>query len=151
MDAIFDIEKNEMVLIYNENKLRDRVTLGYVKSIKDIKVKEINVYKDKITEQQFMDIARRLNVNPAELFDRQSEEYREKYADTKLSKDDVLKILKHNSSILRTPIAMYHDQAYFVQSPYDFVKTGLAFKGINPEMSEDEYESNDENHRSFNK
>jgi len=143
MDAIFDIEKDEMIFIYHEKKFRDREALGYVQSIKDYKVKEINVYKDKITEQQFMDLANRLNVQPKELFDKQSDDYKEKYTGTELSKDDVLKILKHTPSILKTPIAVYHDKAYFVQSPYDFVKTGLAFNGIDPEMSEGEYEDNE--------
>lgn len=142
MDAMFDIEKNEMLFIYNEKKFRDREALGYVESIKDFKVKEIDVYRDKITEQQYMDLASRLNVAPNELFDKLSDEFKEKYAGAELSEDDVLKILKHTPSILRTPIAVYHDKAYFVQSPYDFVKTGLAFKGIDPEMSKDEYEEN---------
>lgn len=136
MDAIFDIEKDEMIFIYNDKKFRDREALGYVKSIKDYKVKEIDVFREKITEQQFMDIANRLNVVPRELFDHKSEMYREKYEGVELSKDDILKILKHNSSIVRTPIAVYHSLAYFVQSPYDFVKAGLAFKGIDPEMDE---------------
>jgi arsenate reductase len=140
MDAMFDIEKDELLFIYNEKKFRDREALGYVESIKDYSVKVINVIKDKITEQQYKDLSDRLDVEPHELFDQQSDEYKEKYADADLSNSDILVALKHSPFLLKTPIAVYQDKAYFVQSPYDFVKTGLAFKGIDSDMTDDEYE-----------
>jgi arsenate reductase-like glutaredoxin family protein len=134
MSAIFNIGKNEIIIIYNPDKFRDREALGYVKSIKDYSVKEIDVTKDQITEQQYMDLTYRLKIQPIDLFDRHSDLYKKNYKGVKLTRGDIIKAVKQTPSLLNTPIVVYHDNAYFVKSPYDFVKKGMNVKGINPEI-----------------
>jgi arsenate reductase-like glutaredoxin family protein len=123
-----------MIFIYNADKFRDREALGYAKSIKDYSVKEIDVSSDQITEQQFLDLTYRLKIPPVDLFDTQSDPYKKNFKGVKLTKEDIVKAVKRTPSLLKTPIAVYQDTAYFVKSPYDFVKKGMKVKGIQPDI-----------------
>lgn len=136
MDVMLDVEKNELLFIYNSNKLRDRRALGYAKALKDYKLKEIDLSKEKLTGQQFMDLTYRLKVPPLDLFDKQADTFMQNLKGVKLSKEDILKTVKHTPSVVKTPIAVFYNKAYFVSSAYDFVKQGLEVEGINPEVDE---------------
>ncbi len=133
---MLEVKKGELVFIYNANVFRDREALGYAKSLKDFKIKEIDVSKEQLTEQQYMDLTYRLKIPPDDLFNKQSDVYHNEYAGVALSKTDILKAVKTTPSLLRTPIAVFEDTAYFVSSPYDFVKKGMRVEGVKKRMEE---------------
>jgi arsenate reductase len=89
-----------------------------------------------ITEQQLMDIADRLDMEPFDLINGQTDEFRNHFASKNLTNEDILKVIKNNPSLLRTPIAILKDDAYFVSSPYEFVKKGLIVEGIQSRVDE---------------
>jgi arsenate reductase-like glutaredoxin family protein len=133
MNTILEINKNEVVFIYNSEKFRDREALGYIKSVKDYKVKEIDISRNQLTETQLMDVADRLEASPAQLMDKHSDVYVNEYKEKNLGKEDVLTAIRQKPDLLQTPIALYSDKAYLVKTPYDLVKKGMSPKGIDPD------------------
>ena len=117
-----NIDKKELLFIYNAEKSTDRTALSYAEPIKDYKLKEFDISKDFFTELQLKEIASLLHVQPKEMVDTTSDIYRDKYANSSLSESDLLTVLKHEPSMMRTPIALYHDHGEFVTSSYDFIK-----------------------------
>ena len=122
------IEKNEILFVYNPSDLLEREAYGYAKALKNFVIKEFDVLKDNFTQQQIVEISNRLNVSIKELIDDQYLERHKSIAD--FSDEDLLKYIQKNISILNTPIALYHDSAEFVKSPYNFIKKDLAIKGV---------------------
>lgn len=120
-----DITDNEMLLIYNSEKLSDRKALGYAKSLPEYTVKERDIARDALTETQLKEVANRLGVKPRELVDEQSDVYQDKYQSATVSETDLLIALTHEPELLRTPIALYATRGEFVES-YGFVKRGMA-------------------------
>ena len=133
MNTVFDIKKNEIVFIYNADKFRDREARGYLKSVQDYKIREIDISRDQVTETQLMDVADRLEITPAQLMDKQSDVYVNEYRNKDLGKEDILKAIRQKPSLLHTPIALYMDKAYLVKTPYDLVKKGMTPKGVDPD------------------
>ncbi len=134
MNAMMEIKDNEVLFIYNSDKFRDREALGYAKAIKKYKLKELDVKKDNITEQQFLDLTYRLKIPPIDLFDEQSQTYQENMKGVKLDKEDIVKAVKRTPSLLKTPILVLQDDAFFVESPYALVRKGLVEEGIKPDV-----------------
>jgi arsenate reductase len=124
-----DITDNEILLIYNSEKLSDRKALGYAKSVKGYTVKERDIARDALTETQLKEVANRLGVSPEALIDRESDVYQDKYKSADVSENDLLIALKNEPELLRTPIALYADHSEFVD-PYTFVKRGMASPDI---------------------
>lgn len=122
------IEKNEILFIYNPSDFLEREAFGYAKALKNFVIKEFDVLKDHFTQQQIVEISNRLNVSITELIDVQYLEQHKSISD--LSSEDLLTYIQNNLSILNTPIALYHDSAEFVKSPYNFIKKDLAIKGV---------------------
>ena len=116
-----EIDKAEIMFIYNSATYSDRVALGYAKAIKKYKLKEFDIAKDFFTETQLKEIANRLKVSPRELINRQSDIYVDRYADTNLSEGDILVALKREPLLMRTPIMLYNDWGQFINSQYDLI------------------------------
>jgi arsenate reductase len=120
-----DITDNEMLLIYNSEKLSDRKALGYAKALRDYTVKERDIARDSLTETQLKEVANRLGVTVGDLVDEQSDIYQDKFKSATVSETDLLIAITHEPELLRTPIALYADHGEFVD-PYTFVKRDMA-------------------------
>jgi arsenate reductase len=119
------VKDNEILLIYDSDKLTDRQALAYAKSLREYVVKERDIARDPLTETQLKRVADRLGVAVSELVDRQSDAYQDKYQSSSISEDHLLIALKNEPQLLRTPIAVYPDSAEFVEAT-TFVKKGMA-------------------------
>jgi len=119
--------KNEITLIYNSSNIQDRQAFAYAKSLKDRKLKAIDIQENKLTETQLKSIANALNKNPGDLIDKHSTKYLRYFVDSDLSQKEVLKTLKANPSMLNTPILMHKDGATFVKNHHQLVSKGLDF------------------------
>lgn len=124
------IKENEVLLIYDSDEINDKEARVYVHSFKNHKVKDMDINRESLTEQQFAELSRRLGVHPSELLDKQSEFYKNHMEGTELSKDDIFKMLKNNPKLLKTPIIVYHDRAEIVGSQYNLIKDDMATKDI---------------------
>lgn len=119
------IEENEILLIYNSNDIQDRQALAYAKSLDGYKVKEYDVINHQFTSLHLEEIIQMLQINPSEIINKNSDEYQNKYLDSKLERADVLKALENNPSLIKTPIAIYNDKARFVGNSFEFIKKDM--------------------------
>ncbi len=119
------ISKKEILFIYNSNDLQDRQALGYAKSLPNHKVKELDLQKDNFTETQVKQIADLLEVEPVSLMDRSSDTFKKSFANVDLSGSDALKAMASKPELIKTPIAVYNDQAVSIRSPFQLVKQDL--------------------------
>jgi arsenate reductase-like glutaredoxin family protein len=120
-----NIEKNELLLIYDSNDMQDRAILAYAKSVKDQVVKEVDIRKHTFTEAQFEQIATILDSPILDLIDQQSASYSKVFQGVELTEEGALTALKKNSDLLRTPIAVYNDMGKMIKSSYDLIKEGM--------------------------
>lgn len=116
------IAKNEILFIYNSQKLSDREALGYINCLPKWKIKEVNLDKDRLTELQIKQLADMLNFAPKEIIDKSTDLYKRMYAGAGLSEKDTIKALSQNPELIKTPIAVFHNQAKRLGSPYQVVK-----------------------------
>ena len=124
------VQKKEILFIYNSTMQDDRVALGYAKALKGFILREFDIKKETFTETQLKEIATRLLIKPVDLIDRESDIYLDKYSGSQLTETDVLVALKHEPDLMRTPIAIYHDRAEFINSKYDFISRGMRSPSI---------------------
>jgi arsenate reductase-like glutaredoxin family protein len=117
-----NVAKKELLLIYNSAQIKDREAYAYAKSLKDHKLKKIDLKNDSLTSTQLKQITQYLDVTPNELVDRKSPKYLKYFSGTSMSDKNTLKALKQNPGMIKTPIAVYHDSADFISTPYEFIK-----------------------------
>jgi len=127
---IMEKHKNEILFIYNGNKQSDKEALGYAESIKGKKVNQVDLTKEKLTERQIADIAVDMNVELNSLLDKNDSLYLSKVKDGNFSDDELLKLMKNNVGLIRTPIAYIEKEPVFVESQYTFVNKGLDVEGV---------------------
>jgi arsenate reductase-like glutaredoxin family protein len=126
---MIQVKPNELLLIYNSNKMQDREAFGYFSSLTNLRIKDLDVQNDPLTMQQLAGIAMQMNKNPQALINPRAIHVGKSKKRGAFSDDeDILKYLKNNPDALRTPIIITSDQAYFVDSPFDFVKENMAVK-----------------------
>jgi len=120
------ISKNEILFIYNSNDLNDRQALGYAKSLPNHKVKEFDLQKNKFTELQVEQVAHMLEVDPVSLIDNRSDVYKKTYSEVDLTRNDALKAMACKPELIKTPIAVYNDQAKPINSPFQMMEWEMA-------------------------
>jgi len=119
------VSKDEILLIYNSNQLKDRKALVYAKSFQNHSVKEFDVQNNSLTESQLRQLSKRLDIDPVKLVDTQSTKYLRYFSDSDLSSKGTLKVLKKNPRMIKTPIAIYANGAEFINSPNEFIKKDM--------------------------
>ncbi|GJM30158.1 MAG: hypothetical protein DHS20C17_27930 [Cyclobacteriaceae bacterium] len=120
------IAKNEILFIYNSSDLQDRQALGYAKSLPDHIIKEVDLQRNKFTELQVQQIAEMLDVHPAGLIDEKSDIYKKTYSDVELTRKGALKAMASKPQLMKTPIALYNDNARAIESPFEVIKWQMA-------------------------
>ena len=121
-------QKNEIKLIYNSSRMEERRAVGYAEALKDHKLQTIDVTREHITETQLAELADQLGVNVRELVDEQSALYKDTFADKDFEDGEILRVLVQNLEILKTPIALKDEKAFFVTASYDFIKQDMGNK-----------------------
>ncbi len=121
---------NEIILIYNSEKQKDKEVLGYAETLKDHKLNDTDVSKSKLTERQIAEIASDLNKDVIGLVDDSSEKYKTEVKGKSFSDDELLKLLTENPDLLTTPIAYMDDKSFVVDSQYSFINKDLDVGGV---------------------
>ncbi len=105
------VNKGELLLVYNADRLSDRTTYGYAKGLKNFVLKSIDVNKSILTELQIIEFAKKLGIPLRRLLD-------STYETGSIADKDVPKLLLNNPEMMKTPIVIFHDSAEFVHSPF---------------------------------
>jgi arsenate reductase-like glutaredoxin family protein len=121
-------QKNEIKLIYNSSRMEEKRAVGYAEALKDHKLQTIDVTREHITETQLAELADQLGVEVRELVDEQSALYKDNFAGKDFEDGEILRVLAQNLEMLKTPIALKDEKAFFVTASYDFIKQDMANK-----------------------
>lgn len=100
---------------------RAKQTLVYAKA-EGLKLQEVDILKTPLTGTQIAELANRLNVEVKDLVNQGHPAYAEKFEHHNLSNDDWLKMMQHNTEIIRQPIALHSDTTILVETPTDIIK-----------------------------
>ena len=121
---------NEIILIYNSEKQKDKEVLGYAKSIKDHKLNETDISKSMLTERQIAEIASDLDKKIEEMVEASHAKYKTIIKDKSFSEEELLKLLKENPELLKTPVAYIDKKVFMVNSQYELINEGLEIEGV---------------------
>jgi arsenate reductase-like glutaredoxin family protein len=122
-----NFNKDTVTIFYKGNKRSDEEALGYARSLKEHSF-EIDLTKEGITSTQLMEIATQLGVSVADLVDRESDMYREKFDGMDFDDNNWLTLLTQNPELLRTPIIFNGEKGMIAESGRDVIKFGTAQK-----------------------
>lgn len=114
------VSEKEILFIYDSADLQQREALAYAKSLKHFVIKELDIQKDQLTQLHLATLADKLEVAEKDLIKSELELQVSGVLDLEIP--DFLDYLCSNLKMLKTPIAVYHDHAQFVESPYAFIK-----------------------------
>jgi len=129
---MFELAENEIKFLYNSNKMSDRETYAYISAAHEHVINELDVYKNDLTPTQITELAQKLNIRIIDLFDRNSEYFRENIEGKDLQEEDLLTILVREKSALVTPIAITREGAKIIDSSSETINIDMIFKRANP-------------------
>ncbi|MBS9523158.1 hypothetical protein KIH41_05240 [Litoribacter ruber] len=129
---MFEVEGNEIKFLYNSNKMGDRETLAYVKSLHQHVINELDVYQNDMTPTQISELANKLEVRIIDLFDRESAYFREQIEGKDVQEKDLLNILQKEKECLNTPILISKHVSKMLDSSAETISLDMVFKNIPP-------------------
>ncbi|MEO9869267.1 hypothetical protein [Ekhidna sp.] len=106
------VSKDEILFIYDSRDIDQRERLLYLKSLKQVVTRELDIQRNDLNQLMLADLAKKLNVSEKDLVRQDLEFTIGDLMD--LNKDDFLDYLSSNITKLKTPIAVYHDHAKFL-------------------------------------
>ncbi len=127
---MFNPGKNEIKFLYNGNKLEDKEAYAYALTLHKHTINELDVSKNDITPTQFSELAKKLKIRIIDLFDKNSDYFKEYIQGKDIVESDLLTMLSKEKSALRTPIFIGEDLAKVLEYPRDTIKMDMAFKEI---------------------
>lgn len=127
---MFELDKNEIKFLYNTNNLEDKEAYGYVLTLHNHKINELDVAKNDMTPTQFSELAKKMKVRIIDLFDKKSSYFKDNIEGKDIEEDDLLDILVKEKSALKTPIIISSKMAKVIEYPRDTIKIDMAFKEI---------------------
>lgn len=120
----------EIKFIYNSSQIKEREAYGYAKSLDQHYINAIDLDKEFLTERQWAELAKKLNVQVKDLIDQNNDYYQDVLQDKDFDDHDLLRLMKDHPQIIKTPIIDSAKFARFIKSPYDFNEMDMAFEEI---------------------
>lgn len=120
-----DLREDEYLLLYKGDVYEDKQAHGYAIAIERVKINEWDIQKNPLTRLQVKEVADHLGVPVADLYDPADSSNPGDY-----DEDELLKILSHDPSQMKTPIILSKEKSFFVASPYDLVYEKLATRQV---------------------
>ena|ERR1041385_5070974 len=112
---------DEVTLVFHSEKEQDREMRAYLEAIEGFGVNAIDLKVEKLTEEDLTDIACKLDVEVADLFDPVCAD-RAKIGPLKgIQKEDALKLLAGDPILLSTPIIIIGEHAYQFESSSELI------------------------------
>ncbi|NHE56162.1 arsenate reductase family protein [Cyclobacterium plantarum] len=127
---MFELGKNEIKFLYNSNKLEDREAYAYVLTLHKHVINELDISKNDMTPTQVLELAKKLNKNIIDLFDKGSQYFKENIQGKKIEETDLLTLLVKEKSALKTPILVSKNKTLVLEYPRDTIKIDMVFNEI---------------------
>lgn len=117
--GIISKHNRKISLYYHRESTLGKKVLAYL-SASGLKMLSIDLAATPVTETQWAEITKNIDISPAELLDRTNPKFKKLELDgSELSDNDWLRILKENPELIRYPIVIVADKYYVIRSPED--------------------------------
>ncbi|WP_298369399.1 hypothetical protein [uncultured Lutibacter sp.] len=113
--------ERQITLFYNSKSVRAKKALAYAKS-EGLPIQEIDILKTTLTGTQIAELADRLHIEIKDLVNQEHPSYSSKFKHYEFSSEDWIKMIKHNPSIMKQPIALRGEKTILVETPTDIIK-----------------------------
>lgn len=118
---IMHLDSKELTIVYNEGNERDKKTLSYAYTITD-KINKQELNSVKVSSTLFQVIVTKLNLEPKTLINKADPYYQENIRGKNFSIKEWFDVIINRPSLLKAPLAMYHDKAVICNTPTDILR-----------------------------
>jgi arsenate reductase-like glutaredoxin family protein len=125
---MFELGKNEIKFLYNSNKMSDKEAYAYILTLHRHVINELDLAHNDLTPTQILELATRLNRRIIDLFDKDSDYFKENIKGKDIEETDLLTVLIREKSAIKTPIFISEEIAEVVEFPRDTIKMDMVFK-----------------------
>jgi arsenate reductase-like glutaredoxin family protein len=125
---MFELGKNEIKFLYNSNKMSDKEAYGYVLTLHRHVINELDLAHNDLTPTQVKELATKLNKRIIDLFDKDSDYFKNNIQGKDIEETDLLTVLIREKSAMKTPIFISEEIAEVVEFPRDTIKMDMVFK-----------------------
>jgi arsenate reductase-like glutaredoxin family protein len=115
------ISENTLMLFYRPDCSKARKALAYARSI-TTNIMEIDLDHSAATSTIWRQLFTRLGKSPKELLNKSLPEYQQNYRGREMSEDDWINVIRHNTFLLRSPIALRGSRGFVLDNPTDIYK-----------------------------
>jgi len=129
---MFELADNEIKFLYNSDKLGDREAYAYISAAHEHVINELDVSKNDLTPTQISELAQKLDMRIIDLFDKNSDYFKDKIEGNDLEEQDLLTILIREKSALITPIAITKEGAKIIDSSAETINIDMIFTKTPP-------------------
>lgn len=120
--GVISTNKHLIKLFYNSESALDREIQAYVFAT-ERQVFTIDISKTKVTGTQWVELAKGLNLQIADLINKEHPNFMKNYSKAiDLDDGDWLKVLENHPEVLSAPIAIIGEKFVQLHSPSDFIK-----------------------------
>lgn len=120
--GVIATNKNQNILIYSSDNSIGKQAIAYLEDSKN-KVFTIDVTKTKVSGTQWLEIFQNLKLHPKDFVNKEHPDFSKKYnKDAKLSKQDWIKIVEKNPTVMTNPVLIVKDNFYKIETPSDILK-----------------------------
>ena len=113
--------KRQITFYYSSKSMRAKQALAYAKA-EGLPIEEIDLLKNKLTGTQILELAERLQLEVADLVNKEIPAYKKHFEQYSLSTDDWIKMIRYNPQIIKQPIALRGNKTILVKTPTDITK-----------------------------
>lgn len=111
----------EILIYYNPESSSDRKTVAYARSLSR-HVKSYSHNDAQVTTTGWKGLLKKMDVTPKKLFNKALPEYQSTLKGKELDEEGWLHVIKHNTHLLRSPIAVRGNKAILCDTPTDIYR-----------------------------
>ncbi len=110
------LKDNEYLFIYNSQNILDREAAGYIRTLNSLDINEQDINNDMLTETQIVAAAKKLGVDIHQMVQSDTG------TDVNFTEEEILKLLKKQPMLLKTPFVISENRSFFIKSPLNLIK-----------------------------
>jgi len=110
----------EVILFYNPESSIAKKTLAYAKA-EGYPLRDVDIIKTSFTGTQLEELADLLKVPISGLVNKEHPDFKTHFGDPDLTDEGWIKLLKKNPHLIKEPIVVKGDIAFFIKEPSDVI------------------------------
>lgn len=110
----------QITLYYDPNTQRGKETLAYA-TAEGLVVQGMDLNKTELTGTQIKELASKLGLKVSELVNQEHPNYSNNFEHHELSTEDWIKMIQHNPTIMKQPIALHGEKTKLIETPTQII------------------------------